>query len=141
MRCLRAFRRGRAPRFASFIAYAKANPGKVNMGSGSIGSPQRWRTVQDDDRRRHGSRAVSRYRAGADRLAWRQMQVMFDSPPASIEHIRAGTLRALGVTAATPSKVLPEFCAILCRSSRPALGMAFVAYLPKMVTKQLPAPM
>jgi tripartite-type tricarboxylate transporter receptor subunit TctC len=38
-----------------------------------------------------------------------QMQVMFDSPPASIEHIRAGTLRALGVTAATPSEVLSEF--------------------------------
>jgi tripartite-type tricarboxylate transporter receptor subunit TctC len=37
-----------------------------------------------------------------------QMQVMFDSPPASIEHIRAGTLRALGVTAATPSEVLPD---------------------------------
>ena len=45
-----------------FIAYAKANPGKINMASAGIGSAAacRRRTVQDDDRRRHGPRAVSR---------------------------------------------------------------------------------
>ena len=51
-----------------FIAYAKANPGKINMASagiGTVGSCRR-RTVQDDDRRQHGSRAVSRRCAGTD---------------------------------------------------------------------------
>ena len=47
-----------------FIAYAKANPGKINMASAGIGSraPCGRRVVQDDDRRRHGSRALSRRR-------------------------------------------------------------------------------
>ena len=47
-----------------FIAYAKANPGKINMASAGIGTarPCGRRVVQDDDRHRHGSRAVSRRR-------------------------------------------------------------------------------
>ena len=46
-----------------FIAYAKANPGKINMASAGIGSVSHMcrRTVQDDGRRRHGPRAVSRH--------------------------------------------------------------------------------
>ena len=44
-----------------FIAYAKANPGKINMGPpASARGPSRRRTVQDDGRRQHGPRAVSR---------------------------------------------------------------------------------
>ena len=52
-----------------FIAYAKANPGKVSMASGGIGSPSHigGRAFQADDRRRHAPRAVSRRRAGAHR--------------------------------------------------------------------------
>ena len=56
-----------------FIAYAKANPGKINMASRRhrhIGPCVR-RAVQDDDRRRHGSRAVSRLGACAHRSARR----------------------------------------------------------------------
>ena len=47
-----------------FIAYAKANPGKLNMASGGIGTdaPCRRRTVQDDGRHRHDPRALSRQR-------------------------------------------------------------------------------
>ena len=56
-----------------FIAYAKANPGKINMASAGTGSrvPCGRRAVQDDDRRRHGPRAVSRRRARAHRSARR----------------------------------------------------------------------
>ena len=47
-----------------FIAYAKANPGKINMASAGNGTPPPCgrRAVQDDDRRRHGPRALSRRR-------------------------------------------------------------------------------
>ena len=56
-----------------FIAYAKANPGKINLASAGTGTTPtcRRRTVQDDGRRRHGPRALSRRGAGADRPARR----------------------------------------------------------------------
>ena len=55
-----------------FIAYAKANPGKINMASpGTAPRPCGRRTVQDDGRRRHGARALSRRGACADRSARR----------------------------------------------------------------------
>ena len=56
-----------------FIAYAKANPGKLNMASAGIGTsaPYGRRAVQDDDRRRHGARALSRRGARAHRPARR----------------------------------------------------------------------
>ena len=56
-----------------FIAYAKANPGKINMASAGNGTARTCgrRAVQDDDRRRHGARALSRRGARADRSARR----------------------------------------------------------------------
>ena len=51
-----------------FIAYVKANPGKINMGSAGIGSvgPSRRRVVQDDGQYRYDSRALSWRRSGDD---------------------------------------------------------------------------
>ena len=67
------------------------------------------RVVQDDDRRRHGSRAVSRRGARADRSARRAGAGACSAPcPSSIEYIRAGKLRALAVTTATRSEALPD---------------------------------
>ena len=62
-----ALRRSRRKTVPEFIAYAKANPGKINMASAGIGIARasRRRTVQDDGRRRHGPRAVSRRAAPA----------------------------------------------------------------------------
>ena len=56
-----------------FIAYAKANPGKINMASAGIGTthPCGRRIVQDDGRRRHAPRALSRRGTGADRSSRR----------------------------------------------------------------------
>jgi tripartite-type tricarboxylate transporter receptor subunit TctC len=93
-----------------FIAYAKANPGKLNMGSAGIGSPQHvagelFKMMTGVDMVHVPYRGVG---PALTDLLGGQMQVMFDSPPASIEHIRAGTLRALGVTAAMPLDVLPD---------------------------------
>ena len=94
-----------------FIAYAKANPGKINMASAGIGTPgpSGWRAVQDDGRRRHGSRAVSRrWRLRSPICLAGRCKSMFGTTVASIEYIRAGKLRALAVTDATRSEALPD---------------------------------
>ena len=96
------------------IAYAKANPRKVNVGSGGIGSGQHvyaelFKMMTGVDM------LYVHYRGGApaltDLLAG-QVQVMFDSVPTSIEYIRAGKLRPLAVTTATRSELLPEIATI-----------------------------
>ena len=93
-----------------FIAYAKANPGKINMASAGNGTalPCRRRAVQDDGRRRHGARALSRRGACAHRSARRAGAGHVRHHASSIEYIRAGKLRALAVTTATRSDVLPD---------------------------------
>ena len=95
---------------SEFIAYAKANPGKVNMASAGIGSVAscRRRAVQIDDRRRHGPRAVPRHGPALTDLLGRPGAGHVRHYAASIEHIRAGKLRALAVTTATRADVLPE---------------------------------
>ena len=69
----------------------------------------RRRAVQDDGRRRHAARALSRRGAGADRPARRAGAGLCSTTcPTSIEHIRAGKLRPLAVTSAARSAALPE---------------------------------
>jgi tripartite-type tricarboxylate transporter receptor subunit TctC len=91
------------------IAYAKANPGKVNMGSGGIGSGN------------HITGEMFKMMAGVDlvHVPYRgagpamvdlmagQMQVMFNTMSASLQHVRAGKLRALAVATATRQAALP----------------------------------
>jgi tripartite-type tricarboxylate transporter receptor subunit TctC len=93
-----------------FIAYAKANPGKINMASGGSGTTQHL--AGELFKMMTGVNMVHvPYRGSAlslTDLLGGQVQVTFDSIPASIEHIRAGKLRALAVTAAMRSEVLPE---------------------------------
>jgi tripartite-type tricarboxylate transporter receptor subunit TctC len=93
-----------------FIAYAKANPGKINMGSGSTGSP--FHVAGELFKMMAGVDMVHvPYRGSAPMLTGLlggQVQVAFDSIQASIEHIRAGKLRALAVTTATRSEALPD---------------------------------
>ena len=93
-----------------FIAYAKANPGKINMASAGQRHhfPYGRRVVQDDGQRQHSARTLSRCRASTDRLLGGQVQMMFPATVASIEYIKAGKLRALAVTTATRSEVLPD---------------------------------
>jgi tripartite-type tricarboxylate transporter receptor subunit TctC len=92
------------------IALAKANPGKLNMASGGIGTPQ------------HVSGELFKLMAGVNMqhvpyrgaalaltdLIGGQVQVMLDTIPASIEFIRAGKLHALAVTSATRLEILPD---------------------------------
>jgi len=93
-----------------FIAHAKANPGKVNMASAGTGTPPHlvgalFKAMADVDM------VHVAYRGGAPALTdliGGQVQVMFVGTPASIEYIRSGKLRPLGVTTATRSEVLPD---------------------------------
>jgi tripartite-type tricarboxylate transporter receptor subunit TctC len=95
---------------SEFLSYAKANPGKVNYASGGNGTAQ------------HLSGELFKmmtgvvmvhvpYRGDAPALTdliGGQVQVMFGSIPPSVEHIRAGKLRALAVTNAARSEALPD---------------------------------
>jgi tripartite-type tricarboxylate transporter receptor subunit TctC len=93
-----------------FIAYAKANPGKINMASSGQGSSphlygELFKVMAGVDL------VTVQYRGSGPalpELLGGQCQVMFDSVVSSIEHIRAGKLRALAVTGATRVNVLPE---------------------------------
>ncbi len=93
-----------------FIAYAKANPGKVNMASAGIGGPQ------------HAAGEMFKYLAGVDLvhvpyrgstpaitdLIGGQVQVMFDVTPTAVPQIKGGRLRALGVSSLTRIPALPD---------------------------------
>jgi len=97
-----------------FVAYAKANPGKLNMGSGGTGTPDHlagelFKTMAGVDMIHVPYRGAAP--AVADLIAG-QVQVVFCTMPASIEQIRAGNLRALGVTTATRSEALPDIPAM-----------------------------
>ena len=95
---------------AEFIAYAKANAGKINMGSGGMGTTL------------HVSGELFKMMTGVDMLhvPYRgagpmltdllggQLQVGFDPMPSSIGYVKAGQLRALAVTTATRSEALPD---------------------------------
>jgi tripartite-type tricarboxylate transporter receptor subunit TctC len=95
---------------AEFIAYAKANPGKISYASAGNGTSahlaaELFKAMTGVDLLHVPYRGSAP--ALTDLLAG-QVQIMFDSMPSSIEHIRAGKLRALAVTSATRSEALPD---------------------------------
>src|ERR1700681_614448 len=93
-----------------FIAYAKANPGKVNMGSGGNGAPDHMSGELFKALAGVGILHVP-YRGVAPAIAdllGGQVQVIFGTMPAVIAFIKSGKLRALGVTTATRSEALPD---------------------------------
>jgi tripartite-type tricarboxylate transporter receptor subunit TctC len=93
---------------AEFITYAKANPGKLNFASNGNGSMAH--VAGELFKMMAGVNMVHvPYRTGAftDLLSG-QVQVMFDSVPSSIAHIRTGKLRPLAVTAVTRWEALPD---------------------------------
>jgi tripartite-type tricarboxylate transporter receptor subunit TctC len=97
-----------------FIAYVRANPGRINFASAGIGTPQHaaaelFKMMTGLDMLhvpyRGGAPALTDLMAGA-------VQVMFDTTPASISFIRAGKLRPLGITTETRWSGLPDVPAI-----------------------------
>src|SRR4051812_32514525 len=99
-----------AKNVAEFIAYVKANPGKVNMASSGNGT-----SVHLSGEMFMAMTGVKMqhvpYRGAAPAITdmlGGQVQVIFDNMPSIIQHVRAGSLRALGVTTATRSELLPD---------------------------------
>jgi len=93
-----------------FIAYAKANPGKLNMASPGNGTPPHLNG--ELFKMMTGVEMIHvAYRGAATALTdllGGQVQVSFASIEASIEYVRAGTLRALAITTRTRSDALPD---------------------------------
>jgi len=93
-----------------FIVYAKASPGKINMGSGGAGTPSHL--YGELFKKMTGVDLVHvPYRGGGPAvidLLSGQVQVFFGTVSVSIDHIRSGKLRALGVTTSTRMDVLPD---------------------------------
>jgi tripartite-type tricarboxylate transporter receptor subunit TctC len=92
-----------------FIAYAKGNPGKLNMASAGNGTASHVAGELFKMMTGVNMQHVPYRGAGPalTDLLGGQVQVMFDNTVSSIEHIRAGRLRALAVSAATRSEALP----------------------------------
>jgi tripartite-type tricarboxylate transporter receptor subunit TctC len=95
---------------SEFIAYSKANPGKINMASGGIGNVTH--VAGELFKMMTGVKMLHvPYRGGAPALAdllGGQVQVYFAGMPESIEYIKAGKLRALAVTTAARSDALRD---------------------------------
>ena len=92
------------------IAYAKANPGKINIASGPIGAPahvaaELFKMMTGTDMLLVSYRGVA---PALTDLFGGQVQVMFVTTVSSIEYIKTGRLRALAVTTATRSETLPD---------------------------------
>jgi tripartite-type tricarboxylate transporter receptor subunit TctC len=99
---------------AEFIAYAKSNPGKINMGSGGVGSTGH---VAGELFNLMAGLKIAHvpYRGEAPSvtdLLGGQIQVMFSTPGSVINFVKAGTLRPLGVTSSKRMEVLPDVPAI-----------------------------
>jgi tripartite-type tricarboxylate transporter receptor subunit TctC len=92
-----------------FIAYAKANPGKLSYGSGGVGgithiTPELFKMMAGVDMVHVPYRGVAP--AMTDLLGG-QVQVLFGNPAQSLQYIEAGKLRALAITTAMRSNALP----------------------------------
>ena len=93
-----------------FIDYAKAHPGKINMASSGNGtsvhlSGELFKMMTGVNLQHVPYRGAA---PALTDLISGQVQLMFDNMPSSIEHIRAGKLRALAVTTAVRSPALPD---------------------------------
>jgi tripartite-type tricarboxylate transporter receptor subunit TctC len=95
---------------AQFITYAKANPGKVNMASAGNGTPphvagELFKAMTGIDMVHVPYRGVA---PAITDLLGGQVHLLFDPVPSSIGYVRSGKLRALAVTTADRSQLLPD---------------------------------
>jgi tripartite-type tricarboxylate transporter receptor subunit TctC len=93
-----------------FVAYAKANPGKLSYGSGGVGgishiTPELFKMMAGVDMVHVPYRGVA---PALTDLLGGQVQVLFANPTLSLPYIKAGKLRALATTTATRLEALPD---------------------------------
>jgi len=130
---------------AEFIAYVKANPGKINMASSGNGT-----SVHLSGEMFMAMTGVKMqhvpYRGAAPAITdmlGGQVQVIFDNMPSIIQHVRGGALRALGVTTAERSPQLPDVQAIgetvKGYEASALFGMGAPAKTPKEIIQKLNA--
>jgi len=107
-----------------FIAYAKANPGKLNFGSGSTGSAghlagELFKTMAGVDMAHVPYKGAG---PAMQDLVAVQIQLMFDNLASSLGQIRAGKVRALAVTTAKRTSLAPDLPTI-AESGLPGFDM------------------
>jgi tripartite-type tricarboxylate transporter receptor subunit TctC len=127
---------------AELIAYAKANPGKLNFGSSGIGTSQHL--AAELFKRRAGVDIVHvPYRGDAMiDLVGGRLQMMFETLPVSMSYAQSGQLRAIAITVDERSKMLPDVPTVSEAGlpgfvSRGWLGVAAPAKTPKPIIDKL----
>lgn len=128
---------------ADFIEFARSKPGQANMGLGSLGTSQhmaaellRYKTKTDF--------LTVPYKGGAlalQDLIGGQIQTLCDGFPSSIQHVRQGTIKALGVTSVDRSAAAPDIPAVAETipgfSSIGWFGLAGPANMPREIVERL----
>ena len=128
---------------AEFIAYVKANPGKVNLASSGNGTSVHLSgemfMAMSGTKMQHVP-----YRGAAPAitdLLGGQVQLIFDNMPSILQHIRAGSLRALAVTSTARSPLLPDVPTVADTSpgyeARALFGMGAPKNTPKEIIEKL----
>jgi tripartite-type tricarboxylate transporter receptor subunit TctC len=129
----------------SFIAYLKANPGKVSFASAGSGTPQHlagelFKTMTNTFMLHIPYRGAG---PALNDVLGNQVPVMFDIVASSLPHIKSGKLRALGVTTATRASVLPDVPTIAETVPKYEItawhGIAVAANTPKPIVEKLNA--
>lgn len=129
----------------SFIAYLKANPGKVSFASAGSGTPQHlagelFKTMTNTFMLHIPYRGAG---PALNDVLGNQVPVMFDIVASSLPHIKSGKLRPLGVTTATRASVLPDVPTIAETVPKYEItawhGIAVAANTPKPIVEKLNA--
>ena len=127
-----------AKTFLEFLAYARANPGKLNYGSSGVGSTNHFAAELLEEAANIKMTHVPYKGMGpavADVIAG-HADVLIASVPSIGQHVKGGKVRGLGVTSLTPSKLVPELPAV---AQQGAPGYSFELWWGVLAPPKVPA--
>jgi tripartite-type tricarboxylate transporter receptor subunit TctC len=127
-----------AKTFLEFLAYARANPGKLNYGSSGVGSTNHFATELLEEAAKIKMTHVPYKGMGpavADVIAG-HADVLIASVPSIGQHVKAGKVRGLGVTSLAPSRLMTELPAI---AQQGAPGYSFELWWGVLAPAKVPA--